>query len=217
MRNIIDYESIDLFDNYRDTFRISGSNEKEVESSIKLNLKGLNDYFQNAKVEDDEKEDIKVTQQNSVDSKAKPKQTTPVKPWNETKQEKDVLKNRLCVGSQQLSLILTDETLLMLFFTLTSFCSLITLHEVDPIQRAMLVKFLRQYNNTGGKGSVMAIVAGNKDRYLIKEADVSIAIQKNFKVSDLQAAADIVMSDFYGLTYLLFKHGTQLQRRIFLL
>jgi soluble P-type ATPase len=105
----------------------------------------------------------------------------------------------------------------MLFFTLTSFCSLVTLHEVNPIQRAMLAKFLRQYNNTGGKGSVMAIVAGNKDRYLIKEADVSIAIQKNFKVSDLQAAADIVMSDFYGLTYLLFKHGTQLQRRIFLL
>ena len=65
----------------------------------------------------------------------------------------------MVIKGQQLYLILKDETLLMLFFTLTSFCSLVICNEIDPIQRATLVEKLKTYNLKGGKGSVMAVVS----------------------------------------------------------
>jgi hypothetical protein len=64
----------------------------------------------------------------------------------------------------------------MLFFTLTSFCSLVICNEIDPIQRAILVEKLRIYNYLGGKGSVMALVSSNHDRFMIKNADISISL-----------------------------------------
>lgn len=72
----------------------------------------------------------------------------------------------------------------------------------------MLAKHLQAYNKKGGKGSVMGIISNNHDRFMIKEVDVSISLQKKLKNSDLQAASDIFVSELYSLTYLLFKHGT---------
>jgi hypothetical protein len=114
-------------------------------------------------------------------------------------------------------LILKDEALMIEFFTLTSFCSLITLHEVGPLLRGALVKHLGEYNRHGGKGGVLAAITTSKDRFMLSDADVSVSLQNNSSESKVQAAADIVMSDFYGFTYLLFKHATQMQRRIMLL
>ena len=60
---------------------------------------------------------------------------------------------------------------------------------------------------------MLGVVSSSQDRFLIKEVDVSLALQKKHKSSDLEAASDIVVSELYSLTYLLFKHGTQLCRR----
>jgi hypothetical protein len=37
------------------------------------------------------------------------------------------------IGGKQLSFILQDESLLAIFFTLTSFCSLIAMNDVDTL------------------------------------------------------------------------------------
>jgi hypothetical protein len=49
---------------------------------------------------------------------------------------------------------------------------------------------------------------------LILEADLSIAINARYEQSDALVMADIVMRDFYPLTYLIFKHGTLCHRRL---
>lgn len=49
-------------------------------------------------------------------------------------EEKKVqLKNSACVSGEQINLICKDESLLVLFFTLTSFCELVTLNKMDSI------------------------------------------------------------------------------------
>lgn len=85
-------------------------------------------------------------------------------------------KNYLTINGNQLSLVLRDESLLVLFLTLTSFCSLITLHEVNPVQRAVLAKHLTVYNRKGGKGVVLGIITTSHDRFLLREVDVSLAL-----------------------------------------
>ena len=37
------------------------------------------------------------------------------------------------IGGKQLSFILQDESLLVIFITLASFCSLITMNDADPL------------------------------------------------------------------------------------
>lgn len=54
----------------------------------------------------------------------------------------------------------------------------------------------------------MAVVSNNHDRFMIKHADVSISLQKTIVNSDIQASTDISIKSLYGLTYLLFKHGS---------
>lgn len=66
--------------------------------------------------------------------------------------------------------------MLVLFLTLASFCSLVTLNQVDPMQRAMLAKHLTAYNKNGGKGAVMGVITTSHDRYMIKEVDISLAL-----------------------------------------
>ena len=54
----------------------------------------------------------------------------------------------------------------------------------------------------------MAIVSCPGDKFTIQEADISIGLMQNYKKSDTLAMTDIQMRNVYGLTYLLFKHGT---------
>lgn len=54
----------------------------------------------------------------------------------------------------------------------------------------------------------MGIISTSNDQFLIKEVDISLALQEKHPISDLAAASDVVVSELYCLTYLLFKHGT---------
>lgn len=54
----------------------------------------------------------------------------------------------------------------------------------------------------------MGVIATSHDRFMMKEVDISLALKKSLKNSDILAESDIVVSELYSLTYLLFKHGT---------
>ena len=54
----------------------------------------------------------------------------------------------------------------------------------------------------------MGVITTSHDRFLIKEVDVSLALSRSLRNSDFIASSDIVVSELYSLTYLLFKHGT---------
>ena len=49
---------------------------------------------------------------------------------------------------------------------------------------------------------------------MIPEADVSVGLSNGGVRPELMAKCDIQMDYFYALTYLLFKHGTIMQRRM---
>jgi hypothetical protein len=43
---------------------------------------------------------------------------------------------------------------------------------------------------------------------MLAESDLTIGLMFKHMKSDCLAAVDIQMNDFYGLSYLMFKHGT---------
>ena len=60
----------------------------------------------------------------------------------------------------------------------------------------------------------MSIISCPGDKFMIKEANVSVSLDHTRKQSDTLAKTDIRMTNLYALTYLLFKHGTLTNRRI---
>jgi hypothetical protein len=60
------------------------------------------------------------------------------------------------------------------------------------------------------KSYVMGVVGSPEDRFLIEKSatDICIVMMNQFNSRKLQIEADITMHNFYGLTYMLFKHGS---------
>lgn len=48
---------------------------------------------------------------------------------------------------------------------------------------------------------------------MLNEADVKIGLKTTFNCSDNLALADMNVSELHSLTYILFKHASQLNRR----
>ena len=60
----------------------------------------------------------------------------------------------------------------------------------------------------------MSVIASQTDKYTSKEADVIVGLAISNQQSDILAQSDITMKDIYGLSYLLFKHGSMSIRRL---
>lgn len=60
----------------------------------------------------------------------------------------------------------------------------------------------------------MGVVSSPHDQYLIHNADITVGLNNKFKKTDATISADIQLKDFYGVSYLLFKYGTQYTRRM---
>lgn len=110
--------------------------------------------------------------------------------------------------------ILKDETLTKLFLTLCSLCTLVVGSTVTPYQKRDLTAAIRQFNIQGKQGYVVSVVAVQTDKFTSLEADITVGISKIYQQSDLLACSDVQIRDIYGISYLLFKHGTILHRRL---
>jgi magnesium-transporting ATPase (P-type) len=86
--------------------------------------------------------------------------------------------------------------------------------EVTAQQKADLVHEMRVYNNVQGFGEVLGVVSSPLDLMLVKNADITIGLNTKNKRTDLLQSVDLHMTDLYGLSYLMFKHGTICHRRI---
>lgn len=109
-------------------------------------------------------------------------------------------------------MILKDETLVTQFLTIATLSDFVIGCSISPFQKAELLKAVKMFGS--GKEYIMAVISSAEDQKLIVEADVSIAINARYKQSDALVMSDIIMKDFYSLTYLIFKHGTLCQRRL---
>lgn len=123
-------------------------------------------------------------------------------------------RNSVFINGQSLQFILKDETLTKLFLTLCSLCTLVVGSTVTPYQKRDLTAAIRQFSIQGKQGYVVSVVASQTDKFTSLEADITVGISRSFQQSDLLACSDVQMRDIYGITYLLFRHGTILHRRL---
>ena len=123
-------------------------------------------------------------------------------------------KNAVFVSGKSLQHILKDETAIKLFLTICSMCSICVGNTVTAIQKRSLTKAIKQYSDVGNSGYVISVIANQTDKYTSKEADITIGLATPHQQSDILASSDISMKDLYGLSYLLFKHGSLSNRRL---
>lgn len=129
-----------------------------------------------------------------------------------THQDRNVVR----IQGETLKIILQDETLSKVFLMLCNICSLVVGSSITPSQKRDLTAAMRHFAINGKQGYVMAVIATAGDRYMYEQADVSIGILRgSTKVeSDVLVNSDIHMTHLFGLTYLLFKHGSATHRRL---
>lgn len=78
-----------------------------------------------------------------------------------------------------------------------------------------LIKFLR-IGFESNKSYVMGVIGSPEDRYLVEKSatDICVVMLNYFCCKRLKIEGDLTLTEFYGLTYLLFKHGSQLHRKL---
>mmetsp|Transcript_40736 Transcript_40736/g.62175 ORF Transcript_40736/g.62175 Transcript_40736/m.62175 type:complete len:151 (-) Transcript_40736:1223-1675(-) len=80
------------------------------------------------------------------------------------------------------------------------------------IQKKYLVSALNDFQVN--KSTVASIVAHVEDAFFSHDASVVISVLHDHSPMDLTAIGDIHLRDFSGLTYLLFKHGNVIPKRL---
>jgi len=93
-------------------------------------------------------------------------------------------------------------------------CSYIVGSDVTAVQKADLAREVRIYNQISNFGYILGVVSSPHDQYLIHNADITVGLNNKYKKTDALISADIQLKDFYGVSYLLFKYGTQYTRRM---
>lgn len=56
----------------------------------------------------------------------------------------------------------------------------------------------------------MGVIGSPEDRYLVEKTstDICVVLQNMTNCKLIQIESDVTISEFYGLSYLLFKHGS---------
>lgn len=96
--------------------------------------------------------------------------------------------------------------------TLAYICDLMVGSEISPIQKQQLLRIARNYVGEGEYAA--AIISTPEDQFMINEADLSANFKTKGKSTDIQAVVDVTLKDFTAVSYLLFKHGNQIQMRL---
>ena len=108
--------------------------------------------------------------------------------------------------------ILRDQTMQKSFMTLAYLCDVMVGSEITPYQKQKLLKIAKQYIGEGEYAA--AIVATTEDQFMVNEADLVANFKNKGKSADFQAVSDVTFKDFSAISYLLFKHGNQIQMRL---
>lgn len=60
---------------------------------------------------------------------------------------------------------------------------------------------------------MLSVVGPNCDTYVLNEADIKVGLKMKYRSLDNLALTDMNLSELHGLSYILFKHATHLNRR----
>jgi hypothetical protein len=98
------------------------------------------------------------------------------------------------------------------FMSLAYISDMMVGSEVSPIQKQKLLKIAKSYIGEGEYAA--AIVTTPEDQFMVNEADLCANLKVKGKSTDFQSVVDVTFKDFSAVSYLLFKHGNQIQMRI---
>ncbi len=201
-QTLTDLNQLKILQNCQQPFNIRGQDEREIEVSIKNALRTLVDR--------------RPGQQQMSSGTIRGQKSSTSNEKRRRKKKGKVIKDQKEVvffNGHSLKHILKDETIKKTFLLLCSMCSYIVGSDVTAIQKADLAREVRVYNQISNIGYVLGVVSSPHDQYLIHNADITVGLNNKFK-TDAIISADIQLKDFYGVSYLLFKYGTQYTRRM---
>jgi magnesium-transporting ATPase (P-type) len=98
------------------------------------------------------------------------------------------------------------------FITLAYISNIMVGSSITPIQKQNLLKMVRNFIGEGEYAA--AIVTNPEDQFMIYEADLCANLKTKGKSADFEAVVDVSLKDFSAISYLLFKHGNQIQMRL---
>lgn len=99
------------------------------------------------------------------------------------------------------------------FMTLAYISDLMVGSEIAPLQKQKMITMAKNFIGEGEYTS--CIVSTPEDQFMVNEADVCVNLQDSERSSvDFQAMVDVTIEDFSAMSYLLFKHGNQIQLRL---
>ena len=121
------------------------------------------------------------------------------------------LRNTVIFTGEALTEIFKDHTMQKTFMTLAYISDMMVGSEVAPLQKQKLITMAKNFIGEGEYTS--CILTTPEDQFMINEADVCVNLQSQSAV-DFQAMVDVTIEDFSAISYLLFKHGNQIQLRL---
>ena len=122
-------------------------------------------------------------------------------------------RNCICFTGIALTEIFKDHTMQKTFMTLAYISDLMVGSEIAPLQKQKMITMAKNFIGEGEYTS--CIVSTPEDQFMVNEADVCVNLQDSERSSvDFQAMVDVTIEDFSAMSYLLFKHGNQIQLRL---
>ena len=128
------------------------------------------------------------------------------------KDSKESSRNVVIFTGRALVEILRDQTMMKSFMTLAYISDMMVGSEISPLQKQKLLKIAKSYIGEGEYAA--AIVATTEDQFMANEADLVANFKTKGKSAVFQAVSDVTFKDFSAISYLLFKHGNQIQMRL---
>jgi len=93
--------------------------------------------------------------------------------------------------------------------TLAYLCDMMVGSEIKPLQKQTIIVMAKEFV---GEGEYTAcILATPEDQFMVNNSDLCANLKDKNKSSDFQAVVDVSLKDFTAISYLLFKHGNQIQ------
>lgn len=69
-------------------------------------------------------------------------------------------------------------------------------------------------NFIGESEYTACIMTTPEDQFMVNDSDLCVNLKDKGKSTDFQAMVDVSIKDFSAISYLLFKHGNQIQQRL---
>ena len=118
-----------------------------------------------------------------------------------------------------MSLILRDNNYCRLFLSLVMYCDVVIGSTVTPEMKGRISREIVKFMRTGAnddRSYVAGVIGSAEDQHLVvkENTDVCFTLNNSKIPKSIKLQADIQIASFYGLTYIVLKHGSQMIRRI---